>query len=168
MASQQLKEVMKKLDLVTEKQDKYEKLFLKNLQDTAATSFTGKTTRSDQQEKLVELSTLIDSIKDEIGRLAKAMEKPGQDLDDLEQYGRSNCLILHGNNLNHRISNRETEKYVISTINSRLDLPFTINEKNIDICHPLPSKSSKKPIIIKFVHRSVQNSGNAAKKNLKK
>ena len=85
IASQQLEEVMKKLDLVTKKQDKYEQLFFKNEQDTAATSFTGKTTRSDQQEKLVELLTLIDSIKDEIGRLAKAMEKQEQDLDDLEQ-----------------------------------------------------------------------------------
>ena len=105
MASQQLEEIMKKLEVVTKKQDKYEKLFLKNKQDIAGTSFTGKTTRSDQQEKLEELSTLIDSIKDEIERLAKAMEKQEQDLDDLEQYGRSNCLILHGNNLDHRISN---------------------------------------------------------------
>ena len=72
------------------------------------------------------------------------MEKQEQDLNDLEQYGRSNCLILHGNNLDHRISNRETDKYVICTLNSRLDLPFTISEKDIDICHPLPSKSSKK------------------------
>ena len=73
--------------MVTKKQDKYEQLFLKNEQDIADTSFTGKTTRSDQQEKLVELSTLIGSIKDEIGRLAKAIGKQEQDLDDLEQYG---------------------------------------------------------------------------------
>ena len=110
----------------------------------------------------------MDSIKDEIGRRAKAIEKQKQDLDDLKQYGRLNCLILNENNFDHRISNRETEKYVISTINSRLDLPFTISEKDIDICHPLHSKSSKKPIIIKFVCRSVQNSVYAAKKNLKK
>ena len=44
------------------------KIFLKNEQDTARTSFTGETTRSDQQKKLVELSTLIASIKDEIGK----------------------------------------------------------------------------------------------------
>ena len=137
---------------------------MKNEQDTAGTSFIGKTTRSDQQEKLVELSTLIDSIKDKIGRVAKAMEKQEQDLDDLEQYGRSNCHILHANNLDHRISNRETEKYVISTLNSRLYLPFTISKKDIDICHPLPSKSSKKTIIIKFVRRSVQNNVFAGKR----
>ena len=87
MASQQIEEIMKKLDVVTKKQDKYEQLFLKNEQYTADTFFTGKTTRSDHQEKLVELSTLIGSIKDEIGRLAKAIGKQEQDLDDLEQYG---------------------------------------------------------------------------------
>ena len=117
-----------KLDVVTIKQDNYAQLFLKNEQDTAGTSFTGETTRRDQQEKL---STLIASIKDEIGRLAKAMEKHEQDLDDLEQYERVNCLILHRNDLDHRISNRETEKHVIFTLNSRLDSPFTISEKDI-------------------------------------
>ena len=168
MASQQLKEIRKKLDVVTKKQDKYEQLFFKNEQDTAGTSFTDKTTRSDQQEKLVKLSTLIDSIKDEIGRLATAIEKQEQDLDDLEQCGRSNCLLLHGNNLDHRISNRKTEKYVISTLNSCLDLPFTISEKDIDICHPYLLNLQKKTIIIKFIHRSVRNSVYAGKKNLKK
>ena len=98
----------------------------------------------------MELSTLIDLIKEEIGRLAKAIEKQEQGLNDLEQYGRSNCLILHENDLDHRISNRETEKYVISTLNSRLDLPFTISEKDIDICHPLPPKSSKKQLLNLF------------------
>ena len=38
----------------------------KNEQNTAGTSFTDKTTRSGQQQKLVKLSTLIASIKDKI------------------------------------------------------------------------------------------------------
>ena len=71
------------------------------------------------------------------------MGKQEQDLDDLEQYARSNCLVLYGNNLDHRLSNIKMKKYVISTLNSRLDLPFTVSEKDIDICHPLTSKSSK-------------------------
>ena len=93
---------------------------------------------------LVELLTHIASIKDEIGRLAKAMEKQKYDLDDLEHYGQSNCLILHENNLDHRLSNIEMEKYAISTLNFCLDLLFTVSEKDTDICHLLPSKSSKK------------------------
>ena len=73
----------------------------------------------------MEHSTLIASIRDEIGRLAKAVEKQEQELDDLKQYGRSNCLILHGNYLDYRLSNIETKKYVISTPNSCLVLTFT-------------------------------------------
>ena len=91
----------------------------------------------------MKLSTLIASIRDEIGRLEKAVEKQEQELDELEQYGQPNCRILHGNNLDHRLSNIKTEKYVIPTLNSRLDLPFTVSERDIDICHLLPSKSYK-------------------------
>ena len=124
--------------------------------ETSGTSFTGETTRIDQQEKQVKLSTLIASTKDEMIRLAKAMEKQEQELDDLEQYRQSNYFVFEGNNLDHRLSNIEIKKAcVISTLNSDLNLPFTVSEKDIDICHLLSSKSSKK-IIIKFVHRSVQ------------
>ena len=38
---------------------------------------------------------------------------------------------------------------------------------DIDICHALPSKKSKKPIIIKFVRRTIRNQVFARKKNLK-
>ena len=62
MASQQIGEIIKKLDMVTEKQDNYEQLFLKNEHDTGGTSFTGKITR-----KAGGTLTLISSIKDEIG-----------------------------------------------------------------------------------------------------
>ena len=49
MASQQLK--VKKLDIVTKKQNKYEQLLLKNKYDTAGTSFKSETTKVDQQKK---------------------------------------------------------------------------------------------------------------------
>ena len=42
MVSQRLEEIMKNLDMVTKKQDKYEQLFLKNKHDTAGTSFKVK------------------------------------------------------------------------------------------------------------------------------
>ena len=41
----------------------------------------------------------------------------------------------------------EMKKYVISILNSCLDLPFTDSEKDIDISQPQSSKSSKKPNI---------------------
>ena len=91
------------------------------------------------------------------------VEKQEQYLDDLEQYGRSNCLILHGNNIDHRISSMDVEKYVLNIFN----LPTSAGDSDIDICHPLPSKTNKKPIIIKFVCRPIRNMIYSHKKNLK-
>ena len=117
--------------------------------------------------ELIKLSTIIDSIKVEVGQLAEMVEKQEQYLDDLEQYGRSNCLILHGNNIDHRISSMDVEKYVLNILNTRLNLPTSVSDSDIDICHPLPSKTNKKPIIIKFVRRSIRNMIYLHKKNLK-
>ena len=169
MASRKIEEVMEKLNQVIKKQEEYENKFLNKDQGTASVSFTGSNDNCnmEQEQQLLELSTVIESIKDEVGRLAEMMEKHEQDLDDLEQYGRSNCLILHGNNIDNRISNEDCEGYVIATINSRLDLSVPISKLDIDVCHPLPSKNNKKPIIIKFVRRSIRNMIYANKKKLK-
>ena len=115
----------------------------------------------------MQLSTIIDSIKVEVGQLVEMVEKQEQYLDDLEQYGRSNCLILHWNNIDHRISSMDVEKYVLNILNTRLNLPTSVSDSDIDICHTLPSKTNRKPIIIKFVRRSIRNMIYSQKKNLK-
>ena len=115
----------------------------------------------------MKLSTIIDSIKVEVGQLAEMVEKQEQYLDDLEQYEKSNCFILHGNNIDHRISSIDVEKYVLNILNTRLNLPTSFSDSDIDICHPLSSKTNKKPIIIKFVRRSIRNMIYLHKKNLK-
>ena len=122
-----------------------------------------------QHQELMKLSTIIDSIKVEVGQLAEMVEKQEQYLDDLEQYGRSNCLILHGNNIDHRISSIDVEKYeyVLNILNTRLNLPTSVSDSDVDICHPLPSKTNEKTIIIKFVRRSIRNTIYLHKKNLK-
>ena len=168
MANQKLDEVMKLLNKVRERQDKYEKDYFKKDHDTASCNcFAGEKEKMEQHQELMKLSTIIDSIKIEVGQLAEMVEKQEQYLDDLEQYGRSNCLILHGNNIDHRISSIDVEKYVLNILNTRLNLPTSISDSDIDICHPLPSKTNKKPIIIKFVCRSIRNMIYSHKKNLK-
>ena len=61
------------------------------------------------------------------------------------------------------------KKYVLNILNTRLDLPTSISDSDIDLCHPLPLKTNKKPItrIIKFVRRSIRNMVYSHKKNLK-
>ena len=65
------------------------------------------------------------------------------------------------------ISNSEVKQYVVNTINSRLELLSNICAADIDICHPLPLKKTTKPIIIKFVCRSIRNMVFANKKKFK-
>ena len=123
MANQKLDEVMELLNKVKERQDKYEKDYLKKDHDTASCNcFAGEKEKMEQHQELMKLSTIIDSIKVEVGQLAEMMEKQEQYLDDLEQYGRSNCLILHGNNIDHRISSMNVEKYVLNTEVGRAQL----------------------------------------------
>ena len=80
-------------------------------------------------------------------------------MDDLEQYGRSNCLILHGCvDLPKENAGYVTfENFVLDTLNSRLKFAHPIHNSDIDICHVLPSQKGKNPIIIKFVRRSARN-----------
>ena len=91
-------------------------------------------------------------------------------LDDLEQYGRRNCLILHGceNIPSNQASYPVFENFVINKLNSSLKLDQTLSPTEIDTCHVLPSrKRNTKPIIIKFVRRSVRDAVFHNKKNLK-
>ena len=60
------------------------------------------------------------------------VEKQEQYLNDLEHYERSNCLILHGNNIDHRTSSMDVKKYAINALKTRLDLPITVSD--LDIC----------------------------------
>ena len=111
---------MKLLNKVTKRQDKYKKDYLKKDHDTASCNcFAGEKEKMEQHQELKKLSIIIDSIKVEVGQLAEMVEKQEQYLDDLEQYERSNCLILNGNNIDHRISSMNVEKYVLNTVTTK-------------------------------------------------
>ena len=118
MVNQKLDEVMELLNKVRKRQDKYEKDYFKKDHDTASCNcFAGEKEKMEQHQEHMKLSTIIDSIKVEVGQLTEMVEKQEQYLDDLEQYGRSNCLILHGNNIDHRINSMDVEKYVLNILN---------------------------------------------------
>ena len=91
------------------------------------------------------MSKNIQLLQKELESLKKWQEVQNLKLDKLEQYSRSNCLILHGNPIDNKISNSEVEKYIVNTINSRLELSSKIRAADIDICHPLPLKKQLNP-----------------------
>ena len=155
-----IEDISRKLDQVVLKQKEYECKFYSDEPDTASNlCVAGKDIQTLEQEKnLQELSEMILQLKAAVDDLIKKQKKQDQHLDDLEQYGRSNCIILHGNPKSvAKMSNFDMECYVIETLNKRLDLPYELTEFDIDICHPLPSKKDKQPIIIKFVRRTIRN-----------
>ena len=90
-------------------------------------------------------------------------------MDDLEQYQRSNCLILHRSDIANNKNYNEFLKELVNILNIKLKLPSTdvIQKQDIDIVHCLPASNRSRqdrggtkfipPIIIKFVCCSLQN-----------
>ena len=52
---------------------------------------------------------------------------------------------------------QKIEKHIIDVSNFKLQLNTPLTSLDIDICHFLPSKKGKNPIIMKFVRRTVRN-----------
>ena len=89
--------------------------------------------------------------------------------DDLEQYSRSNCLVIHGcENVPKSKPGKylEIENFVCNTLNEHLQLDSSLQENDLDIAHPLPSKKGT-PIIVKFIRRTQKNEVYRKKRLLK-
>ena len=66
-------------------------------------------------------------------------------MDDLEQYGRSNCLILHVVKFPKENAGYVTfENFVLDTPKPRTRFPQPIHNSDIDICYEMPSRKRKK------------------------
>ena len=118
--------------------------------------------RTNHMLQLAEINQKIEELYINFNMVSNAVSKLETAVDDLEQYGRRKCLVLHG--LNNRQLPSPQQQYdefldkIISTINGYLKL--NIQSDFIDIAHLLPSKtgsSGKKPIIMKFVRSSDRN-----------
>ena len=111
---------------------------------------------------------MVHDLKINVDKLCRAVYQQELHLESLQQYSRSNCLILHGCDADFKkMSNEQVEDYVLNVLNKNLSLPCEINEYEIDICYPVPTNKKKNPIIIKFVRRSIRNLVFNHKKNLK-
>ena len=156
MSAVELSKIMDALKEVSEKQDDYKKLYLASKRQNSAVELcTGSV---DAQGKFLdEVSEMISIIKGTVESISEKVQQNEKKIDDLEQYSRSNCLILHGCCNSPKGNNNAFEDYVVNFLNNKLKLPAPISHSDIDICHELPSKKGKNPIIIKFVRRTVRN-----------
>ena len=108
--------------------------------------------------EIAKLSQHIEELYIKFNLILAAIAKLEFSIDELEQYGRNNCLILHGlHNFPNAHSNYDKFLLkVITTLNLHLNLSLDIN--CVDIAHPLPTaRNGNTPIIIKFLRRSTRN-----------
>ena len=118
-----------------------------------------KNDRENQLIQIAEISQKIEELYIKFSLISKAVTKLETAADDLEQYGRRNCLILHG--FENRDLPNPQQHYdgfldkIVSIINESFDLD--VQRDCIDIAHPLPPSSNGKTPIIKFIRRSDSN-----------
>ena len=109
-------------------------------------------------QKIEELYIKFNLISETVFKLEEATVKLESEIDNLKQYGRRNCLILHGleNVSNAQYNYNDFVEFLINIINRKLNLALTTN--CVDIAHLLPkSNSGETPIIIKLIKRSDRN-----------
>ena len=101
--------------------------------------------------------------------LAKGLQQTERELDDLEQYGRRNCLIPHGSqNVPTDRNYFGFQNFVINKLNTRLKLDYKIKPLDIDTRHVLSCRNNRPPpIIVMFVRRSIRDLVYSNKKKLK-
>ena len=178
--SEQLKEVLSSLQDVKVKQTIFESNFMQQ-QSNQEFDFTfdeneidEKSANSEQVAEMNSLRKAIKQIEKKVHYLRSIIQNFEKQLDDLEQYGRSNCLVLHGSGINSNPNYNSFVNEIMKKFNEKLKLSQEIVKQDIDIAHCLPSTSKKTksgknytpPIIIKFTRRSVRNEIFASKSNL--
>ncbi|XP_077966266.1 uncharacterized protein LOC144419915 [Styela clava] len=149
------------LAAVASVQDAQKKL-LERSEELSATEDHGN-----RSEDIKKFQQDVAQISPKIKEILKRLEILEKQHDDLEQYGRRNCIILHGCKSVPETKYDQFEDFVIKSLNSNLKLDSPIVKFDIDITHKLRSKSPKNPIIIKFVRRSTKNLIYGRKKDLK-
>ena len=101
------------------------------------------------KEALLKLQQMIDSTMKRLSAVERRQ-------DDLEQYSRSNCLVIHGcENVSKSKPGKylQIENFVCNILNKHLQLDSPLQANDLDIAHPLPSKKGT-PIIVKFIRRT--------------
>ena len=88
---------------------------------------------SGQSQQLQDLENAIARVDTIVEGLAKSLRETQNSLDDLEQYGCHNCLIVHGCS-DQPVGGKYPvfESYVTNKVNSELDLKYQIRSNDID------------------------------------
>ena len=108
----------------------------------------------------------IQLLENRVEILEEEKESQGKDIDDLEQYSRRNCLLLHG----VVETNAEcTDDIIIKACAEKLGID--VKQEDLDRSHRLGkvkrNENKPQPIIVKFARYAVRNKVFSNKKNLR-
>ena len=168
-----MKKVTNELQLMENKLSKYETLYLEkksNDSGSCGAAVVDSVSGNNQEKDLQNLKGSFSNLKKLVENMQKQLEQVEKKNDDLEQYSRSNCLIIHKcKDVPKTGKYLECENYICDKLNDSLPLDSPLQINDIDIAHPLPSKKNVRgtPIIIKFLRRTQRNEIYAKKKALK-
>ena len=142
-----LKSVQQELKSIKEAQTRYEKEYIQKPSAAAAASSVSGSVKINQEGQLKSIRKAIDNMDNILRKLEEDVWKNCRCTDDLDQYSRRNCFILHGCKIPAQESYLEFESYVIHKLNSKLEISPAITTHDIDTCHVLLSrkKSSNTP-----------------------
>ncbi|XP_077972755.1 uncharacterized protein LOC144427681 [Styela clava] len=122
-----------------------------------ATLLSASKDHGNQSQDIIRFQNDIAQISSKIQEIISRLETCEKQQDDLEQYSRRNCAILHGCSSVPETEYHKFEDFVVKTLNDSLKPNHPIVNTDIDITHKLKSRSPKNPINIKFVRRSTKN-----------
>ena len=115
--------------------------------------------RRKQNEKIKSLEEKIENLENDNASLSK-------NIDDLEQYSRRNCLLLHGVK---ETDDESTDDITIKTL--REEIGVEVREEDLDRTHRIGKGNRNdgraRPIIIKFARYAVRKTVYDNKKKLK-
>jgi len=84
------------------------------------------------------MSSKLAEIEHKINSFEEKWVNLEEKLDNLEQYGRSNCLIFHGTKIDPDLDYNQFVNELLILLNDKLNLSKEITANDIDITHPLP------------------------------
>ena len=108
----------------------------------------------------------IQFLENRVEILEEEKESQGKEIDDLEQYSRRNCLLLHG----VVETNAEcTDDIIIKTCAEELGID--VKQEDLDRSHRLGkvkrNDNKPRPIVVKFARYAVRNKVFSSRKKLK-
>ena len=132
--------------------------------ETATTLMELEASQEKLQASLAVQKAVTDGLVENRKSLEKRIAVLETDLEDLRQYSRRTNLLIHGVD---EEANECTDDKVLDIIQTKLNVPLTIND--VSRTHRLgkPADGKKRPIIIRFVSHRQKKMVYDAKKKLK-